>query len=515
MPALAPPLSRWLALAAALTLAAPACRSTAPEASATPAAPKTPEQRAAESRARANAARVRISLNEARTPDPNPGAPPREAVSGQGTELAPEALAAACGPKAIPLPRDKHYAAPGLAACWVGRADGNLRQLAFAPNGDLFGAAASGVIYRFRDADHDGAFAPGAPETIVWAASGGNGNSVHIDAAAGFLYASTPDGVRRWKWGPGIDRGGPGEAVIVKQPSGGGHGKHTNHLYDGFLYVQLGSAGNAANPMSPEYDTERSLVKRFDMTKFDPANPYHWAQGEVFAVGLRNTVGFTRSAAGRMYGVVNGLDNLTWRGRDVHNDNPGEQLVLLEKGKRYGYPFCTTAQRLVGDDGAVVPAGTQVEAEIFPSPHDDAWCAANSEQPVTFFQAHSAPLDLTFFEGPDGKLPARWKGGAFVAFHGSWDRNPYTGYKVVWLPFDADGRVPMPVSTATETRFPYEVVLGGGTWKEHADGPWGWNVDEVGETTVRPVGVAVSPLDGSLYVSSDAGNMLYRVVKAG
>ncbi|MBK7973224.1 MAG: hypothetical protein IPK07_08085 [Deltaproteobacteria bacterium] len=505
-----------LPLALALVLAgAAACRSTpAEEPSEKSAAPKTAEQKAAESRARANKARVHISLGDLRVADPHPGAPPREAVSGPGTELAGDALTAACGAGAIPLPRDKHYAAPGLVACWVGHADGNLRQLAFAPDGDLFGAAASGVIYRFRDADRDGAFAAGAPETIVWADSGGNGNSVHIDATGGYLYASTPDGVRRWRWAPDIDRGGPGEAVIVEQPSGGGHGKHTNHLFEGFLYVQLGSAGNAANPMSPEYDTERSLVKRFDMTKLDPVNPYHWAQGEVFTVGLRNTVGFWRAAPRDACTAWSTASTTSPGVARTCNDNPGEQLVLLEKGKRYGYPFCTTAQRLVGDDGSLVPTGTQVKAEIFPSPHDDAWCAANSERPVTFFQAHSAPLDITFFDGPEGKLPARWKGGAFVSFHGSWDRNPYTGYKVVWVPFDAEGRAPMPVSTATETRFPYEVVLGGGTWKEHADGPWSWEVGKVGENPVRPVGVAVSPLDGSLYVASDAGNMVYRVVKA-
>ena len=453
---------------------------------------------------------VHNSLNEKRTPDLFPGATPREAQPPEtAAALSDEAARRVCG-AAVPLPRDVHYVTPGLAACWVGRVDGGLRQIAFAPNGDLFGTTSAGTIYRFRDVDHDGRFSPGPPETVTWASTGGNGNSSHIDAAGGYLYAGAPDGVSRWKWSPEIDAGGAGEPVVIEEPGGGGHGRHTCHVYDGFLYVQLGSEGNAVDPMSPEYDTRRSLVKRFDLSKLDPAQPFRWDDGEPFSVGLRNTVGFTRNAAGRMYGVVNGLDNVTWNDRDVHNENPGEQIVALEKGKRFGYPFCYTAQRLVKDD-RVVLAGTQVKSEIFPSPHDDAWCAMNSDKPTTFIQAHSAPLSIEFFDGPVGRLPARWKGGAFVALHGSWDRQPPTGYKVVWVPFAPDGTAPMPVSDADGTQFPYEVVLGGGRTGHHVDGPWGWGVGDQAEPVVRPVGVAVSPIDGSLYVSSDAGSMLYRV----
>jgi hypothetical protein len=61
----------------------------------------------------------------------------------------------------------------------------------------------------------------------------------------------------------------------------------------------------------------------------------------------------------------------------------------------------------------------------------------------------------------------------------------------------------MPVSTATETDFPYEVVFGGGSTSQPKDGQWGWEANGVGENVVRPVGIAVSPIDGALYVSSD------------
>ena len=95
--------------------------------------------------------------------------------------------------------------------------------------------------------------------------------------------------------------------------------------------------------------------------------------------------------------------------------------------------------------------------------------------PMSFVEAHSAPLDVVVFDGPDGALPARWKGGAFISMHGSWDRVPSTGHKVVWLPLDANGRAPMPRSTASETEFPYEVVFGGGDATHPKDGQWGWS----------------------------------------
>ena len=122
-------------------------------------------------------------------------------------------------------------------------------------------------------------------------------------------------------------------------------------------------------------------------------------------------------------------------------------------------------------------------------------------------QAHASSLSIAFFEGPDGALPAHYRGGALIALHGSWDRNPSTGHKIIVLPFDEAGRTKMATSTATATTFPYEVVFGGGKRGEHRDGAWGWSANGAGEDVVRPVGVAISPIDGALYVSSDNGKV--------
>ncbi len=410
--------------------------------------------------------------------------------------------------RGVPLPANEHYVAPGMCARLVGRGQGQLRQITFAPNGDLFGTIVGGNIRRYRDVNGDGVYDTHEPETVEWANTGGNGNNCHVDG--NFLYAGTPTGVKRWPYAATSDTGGAGEDVVVGEPGDGNHPFHTLHVYDGKLYVQVGSHDNVSDPMSPAYDTERSLIKRFDLAAFTPGTPFDWSSGEVFTVGLRNTVGFGRDEMGRIYGVVNGQDSVTYGGVDVHNDNPGEQIVRLDLGKQYGYPFCFTAARLARPDGGLFAPGTQVVSEIFPSPADDAWCAANSSPPTTFVQAHSAPLDITFFDHDDAALPARWRRGAFVTFHGSWDRSPPTGYKVVWVPFDASGNAPMPtLGDAGDTIFPYETVFGGGDTSGPKDGPWTWSGNGAQESP-RPVGVAISPIDGGLYVSTTDG-MIYRL----
>ncbi len=425
-----------------------------------------------------------------------------------GTDGGPPLPAAKGDPcRGVPLPPDQHHAPAGTCARLVAAGVSNLRQITFAPDGELFGVGSNGSIYRFHDDDDDGYFKP--DEISKYASTGGNGNNCHVDATSGFMYAGGPDGVKRFTYAPGATSGGDGEDVVVNQPSSG-HSLHTVHVYDGWLYVHSGSAGNATNDKSPAYDDTRSVIKRFQLSAFVPGSPFDWASGEVVTNGLRNASGYTRNASGRMFAVVNGLDSQVYDGKDVHDDNPGEQVVEIAPGKSYGYPFCFTAQRIVTASG-VVPPGTQLANPSFPA-HDDAWCAANSLKPATFIQAHSAPLDIVFFDvQPTGALPERWRGGAFVALHGSWNRSTPTGYKVVWIPFDAQGNAPMPSSTESTTTFPYEVVLGGGDAGGAKDGAWSWSVDPFVDEP-RPAGVAISPVDGALYVATDSGSgMLYRI----
>jgi glucose/arabinose dehydrogenase len=435
----------------------------------------------------------------------------------------------------VRLPQAEHFVASGLCVRAVSNKQGELRQIMFAPNGDLIGVRVSGSIVRYRDLNGDGVFgkitgsgasAPG--EVVEIAKTGGaNGNNATLDGD--FLYAGSMEGVKRWAYSTTSDSLGDGEDVVVGQPADGSHPYHTVHVYDGFLYVHMGSMSNAAFPASPDYDTNRAVLKRFDLSKFVSGTPFSWGDGEVVVEGVRNMVGFTRAADGTMYGVVNGLDDLMHDGADVHADNPGDELIAINPGEAHGFPYCFAAIHILDGSKPVTP-GTMLASAINPdafdgadfvNPHDDAWCAANAVSPVTAFTAHSAPLDITVSDATASGLPSSLQGGAFVAVHGSWDTQPSVGHKVIFVPIDAKGRAPQPTADASGASFPFMTVFGGGTAAGEQDGIWGWSSGGWGESPVRPVSVAISPVDGALYVSSDDGNigktseskqgMIYRI----
>jgi glucose/arabinose dehydrogenase len=406
------------------------------------------------------------------------------------------------------LPPDQHYVPDGLCAVAVATGQGALRDIEFAPNGDLIGVRKNGAVVRYRDINQNGVFDGDGAEIIEWAFTGGNGHNCAF--ADDFLYCGSKNGVVRFRYGDGNGKSGAGDEVITGQPGSGDHPAHSVRAYDGMLYVASGSDGNSMDPMPRDYDRERSVVKRFRIADFAEKKPIAWKDGELLVTGVRNATAMARGPKGRLYAGINNLDDVHYAGVDVHEDNPGEVLVSLEKGKRYGYPFCFHAARVVRD-GSVVPPGTPLRADVkkgavgglLNSNKDDAWCAANTDRPLSFFQAHTSVLDLEYVAATSTGLPGRFAGGLLAALHGSWNREAPTGYKVVWLPLNAEGNPPMPTSTATETRYPYEVVFGGGKSGAHKDGQWSWKGQSGGETMVRPVGLAISPIDGALYVSSD------------
>src|ERR1700729_230469 len=257
-----------------------------------------------------------------------PPAAPREVIVREPGAPAPRPGAPdPC--RGLALPPEQHYVAAGLCARAVALKQGPLRELTFAANGDLIAVTRRGTIRRYRDLDGNGTFDPGTPEIADWADTGGdNGQNCHIDG--GWLYCGSQDGVKRWTYGPQIERGGDGEVVMVGQPGGGNHPFHPVHVYDGWMYVDSGSERNTLSPMPDDYATDRAVIKRFDLKRFTPGTPLRWEEGEVFVRGARNVTGFTRDSKGRMYGVVNGVDDLRHDGQDVHADNPGEYVVRLE-----------------------------------------------------------------------------------------------------------------------------------------------------------------------------------------
>ena len=231
---------------------------------------------------------------------------------------------------------------------------------------------------------------------------------------------------------------------------GAPHGHKTRTLaFDnqGRLYVSIGSAGNV------DTNSYRSRIRRFDLTS--SSFPLDFATGEIYADGLRNEVGLAFDRFNVLWGVENGADKLIRNdlGGDIHNNNPGEELNRFPEediGKHWGYPYCWSEYHLDADDGGLGKGTRWAWPSFMPpaSDKDDAWCRANTLPSKLSMQAHSAPLGLTFYQWKEnvdseciGTFPKSMDGHLFVAFHGSWNRSPSTGYKVVTVPFDAEGKV--------------------------------------------------------------------------
>lgn len=221
------------------------------------------------------------------------------------------------------------------------------------------------------------------------------------------------------------------------------------------LYVGVGSNSNIGeNGMDAEKN--RAAVLAIDAAT---------GAVRVFASGLRNPTALAlHPRDGTLWAVVNERDEL---GDDLVPD----YLTSVREGAFYGWPYSYFGQHV----------DTRVE------PQDPA-LVARAIEPDYALGSHVAPLGLAFCTGT--LLPARYRDGAFIGLHGSWNRKPKSGYKVVFVPF-ADGRPSGPM----------EDVLGG-------------FVNESGEAQGRPVGVAVDAR-GAVLVADDVGNVVWRVTLAG
>ncbi|HET6435478.1 MAG TPA: sorbosone dehydrogenase family protein [Xanthomonadaceae bacterium] len=220
------------------------------------------------------------------------------------------------------------------------------------------------------------------------------------------------------------------------------------------LYVGVGSNSNVA---------ERGMAAeagRAAIWEIDAATGAH----RVFAGGLRNPVGMDwQPDSGALWVAVNERDEL---GDDLVPD----YMTSVREGGFYGWPYSYYGQH--------------VDARVQP-PRPDL--VAQALVPDYALGPHTASLGLAFYTGT--LLPSRYRGGAFVGQHGSWNRRPFSGYRVVFVPF-ANGQPAGPV----------EAVLTG-------------FLDEDGQARGRPVGVAVAR-DGALLVADDVGGAVWRLAPA-
>jgi len=226
-----------------------------------------------------------------------------------------------------------------------------------------------------------------------------------------------------------------------------------------------------------QYDANRTNQR------FSPAARY--------ATGNRNAVGLALDGSGQLFATQHGRDQLfeNWRKlytSDQGQNLPAEELFSVAKGDDYGWPYCYFD-------------GSQRKLVLAPEYGGDGGKAvgecATKKGPEAFFPAHWAPDGIVFYTG--SKFPAHYNGGAFIAFHGSWNRapGPQGGYNVAFVPFAAG----KPVDPSK-----FEIF---------ADGFAGANKQPDGAAH-RPTGLALGP-DGALYITDDKGGRVWRVVYKG
>jgi glucose/arabinose dehydrogenase len=382
----------------------------------------------------------------------------------------------------------------GFCALVIADDVGTARHLAVAANGDVYVALQEGRakplgVAALHDTNGDGKM----DQTERF----GDKSTTGIALRNGYLYVATVSSVERFKMTSGqLKPSGAAEVVVADLPVTRPH-QDKGIAFDGkgSLYVNVGAPSNACQPQDrrpklagqdpcPLLETSGGIWK-FDENKLGQKQ----SDGVRYATGLRQMPGIAWHD-GALYTVMNNRDQLDslWGEAFTPEDNqtrPAEPMYRIEQGDNFGWPFCFydfTLNKLLlnpeyGGDGKTV--GRCSEFKL----------------PIATFPAHWAPVDLMFYTGT--QLPKKYQGGAFVAFHGSWNRSPANqdGYNVTFQPF-AGGKP-------------------SGTFEVFADNFAGATPPRTpNQATYRADGVAQGP-DGSLYIAESQKGRIWRVVYKG
>jgi glucose/arabinose dehydrogenase len=343
-------------------------------------------------------------------------------------------------------------------------------------------------ILRVKDTNGDG--------KIDDIKSFGNYAGTGITIKDGYLYASSNDEVFRYKLDENEEVINPDspEKIITGLINGRQHNTKSLVLDDkGNIYVNVGSPLNSCQLIDrgkgskgmdpcPVLDSAGGIWQ----FKADKLNQTY-RDGVRYATGLRNVMGLDWNyKINELFVVQHGRDQLDmfpeYFTAETNAEIPAEEMFMVKKGANCGWPYCYFD----------VQQNKKVLAPEYGGNGKITTRCDGTEQPIVAFPAHMAPNALLFYTG--SMFPEKYRNGAFVAFHGSWNRAPekQEGYYVAFVPFK-DGKV-------------------SGEWEIFADGFSGVEtVMSPKQAQRRPCGLAQGP-DGSLYVSDDVKGTIYRII---
>ena len=339
-----------------------------------------------------------------------------------------------------------------------------------------------------RDTNHDG-------RADIVKRIGSIGNT-GVALANGFLYVDEGKQIVRYaRSDTALAPEGKREVIVSNVPLSGGHRARNIAIGgDGALYMNVGSKTNSCQVKdrgneSPGIDPCTELQTRAGIWKYDANKPGQaFSAKERFATGIRNGMGIAVAGDGKVYATQHGRDQFLQNWPKIFPtpeysaENPAEELLQVNQGDDFGWPYCYYA----------VDQKKLVDAPEYGGDGKKTDRCASKKAPLAVFPGHWAPMSLLFYTGT--AFPEKYRSGAFIAFHGSWNRapQPQAGYRVVFQPL-ANGAA----SGEFET-FANGFVADTG------------QALQPGTAKHRPTGLAQAP-DGALIVTDDAGGRIYRI----
>lgn len=369
---------------------------------------------------------------------------PKESASESTTE---DGSVPALTDSSAKLPLSSIKLPPGFSISVYAEVE-DARSMVMTPSGTLFVGNRGKNVYAVKDTDGD------YKADKKWVIAKGLNMPNGVAFKDGDLYVAEVSKISKY---PGIESklGNPGTPVTVydKYPTETHHGwKYIAFGPDGKLYVPVGAPCNICESKDPVYAS---------ITRMNPDG----SGMEIFASGVRNTVGFTwHPVTKNIWFTDNGRDML---GDDIP---PCELNTATAPGQHFGYPYCH--------------GGTIKDPEF-----GDKRPCSDFTVPAQNLGAHVAPLGLKFYTA--GMFPETYKNNIILAEHGSWNRSKKSGYKLSFVKVDANSKV-----TSYET-------FASGWLDEATQKAWG-----------RPVDVLVLE-DGSMLVSDDTAGVIYRITYKG